>query len=188
MFFKPKNGASPPREDLAHLTVADARVGDSLSIVGAGDEYADLDFTIDRSNSMEAGERRWFEVSGMYKERRVYLEVEPGDELDVRGVFDAKKFTLDEVGLSEDDLAEIDDRQNPADNFPFQDKTWMYRWSKEVGIFQAAQETGRGYYGWVFQEQGGKRFLAIRKYEGEPFIATILQKVNPGDVTVFRGQ
>ncbi len=188
MFFKPKNGASSQRDDLAHLSVADTRLGDTLSIVGAGDQYADLDYTVDRFNSMEAGDRRWFEASGMYKERRVYLEVEAGDELDVRGAFDGKKFTLDELGLSEDDLAEIDERQNPNDNFEFQEKVWMYRWSREVGIFQTAQQTGRGYYGWLFQEQGGKRLLAIRKYESEPFTAAILQKVNPGDITVFRGQ
>ncbi|HCC57350.1 MAG TPA: hypothetical protein DEQ47_08805 [Solibacterales bacterium] len=187
MFFKAKNGSTPP-QDLAHLSVTEARAGDTLSIVGVGDEYADLDFTIDRRNSMEAGDRRWFEVSGMYKERRVYLEVEASDEVSVRGMFDGKRFTLDELGLSEDDLATIDERQNPADNFEFEDKVWMYRWSREVGVFQEGNETGRGYYGWVFQEQGGKRLLAIRKYEGEPFTAAVLLPVNPGDVTVFRAQ
>lgn len=188
MFFKPKNGTGPPQEDLAHLKVTDARVGDALSVVGAGDDVADLDFTVDRLNLMEAGDRRWVELSGPYKERRVYLEVEPGDEVDVRGAFTGRKFTLDELGLNEDDLAEIDERQNPNDNFEFQDKVWMYRWSREVGVFQDGQQTGRGYYGWLFQEQGGKRLLAIRKYESEPFTAAILQKVNPGDVTVFRGR
>lgn len=187
MFFKTKNGSTPP-QDLAHLKVTDARTGDTLSIVGAGDEFADLDFTLDRRSGMEAGDRRWFEVSGMYKERRVYLEVESGDEVSVRGMFDGKRFTLDELGLSEDDLAAIDERQNPADNFEFEDKAWMFRWSREVGVFPEGAETGRGYYGWVFQEQGGKRLLAIRKYEGEPFTAAVLQAVNPGDVTVFRGQ
>ena len=187
MFFKAKNGSTPP-VDLAHLSVAEAHVGDSLSIVGVGDAYADLDFTIDRRNTMEAGDRRWFEVSGTYKERRVYLEVEAGDELSVRGMFDGKRYTLDELGLSEDDLAAIDERQNPADNFEFDGKVWMFRWSREVGVFQAGNETGKGYYGWVFQEQGGKRLLAIRKYEGEPFTAAVLLPVNPGDVTVFRAQ
>lgn len=188
MFFKAKNGATSPREDLGHLAVTDARAGDTLSIVGVGDEYADLDFTSDRRNSMEAGDRKWFELSGMYKERRVYVEVEAGDEVSVRGMFDGKRFTLDELGLSEDDMAAIDERQNPSDNFEFQNKVWMYRWSREVGVFTDGNETGRGYYGWVFQEQGGKRLLAIRKYEGEPFTAAVLLPVNPGDVTVFRGQ
>ena len=35
-------------EDLANLRITDARAGDTLSIPGAGDEFSDLDFTVDR--------------------------------------------------------------------------------------------------------------------------------------------
>ena len=46
---------------------------------------------------------------------------------------------------------------------------------------------GRGFYGWQFDEQDGKRYMSVRKFEGEPFAATIWTAVQPGDVTVFRG-
>ena len=176
-----------PQQDLSSLTVADARIGDNISVSGAGDDLSDLDFTVDHSNRYEAGERQWFDISGKYKERRVALEVRSADdELDVRGFLDGRKLTLEDLGLSEDDLAQIDERQNTADNFQFDDKTWYYLLSKEVGVFHDGQTQGAGFYGWEFIEETGQRYLAIRKREGEPFSASMAVKLNPADITVFR--
>jgi hypothetical protein len=89
--------------------------------------------------------------------------------------------------LSEDDLAQIDERQNQADFFDYDGKFWLYRYSREIIQYSAAYPGGLGFYGWQFQEQGGKRFLIVRKFEGQPFAAFIRNEVNPGDITVFRG-
>ena len=176
-----------PRQDLASLTIADARVGDNISASGAGDNFADLDFTVDHSSRYEAGERQWFDVSGHYGGRRVTIEVHSDDdELDVRGYLDGRKLTLEDLGLSEDDLAQIDERQNTADNFNFEDKNWYYRFSREIGVFHDDAPQGAGYYGWEFIEETGQRYLAIRKREGEPFSASVAVKLNPGDITVYR--
>ncbi len=176
-----------PAPDLASLTVADARVGDNISISGAGDNYADVDFTIDHSNRYEAGERKWFDLSGRSGERRVVLEVRTeDDELEVRGFLDGRKLTIEDLGLSEDDLAQMDERQNTADNFEFDGKNWYYRLSKEVGVFHDGQTQGAGFYGWEFIEETGARYLSIRKREGEPFAASLAVKLNPADITVFR--
>src|ERR1035441_5797590 len=64
-----------PKQDLGSLTVADARVGDNISIPGAGDNFSDLDFTVEHSNRYEAGEKQWFDLSGKHGERRGVLEV-----------------------------------------------------------------------------------------------------------------
>ncbi len=191
MFFKHTNGSTrhvdPSQlEDLAHLKITDAKPGDTLSIVGVGDQFADLDFTVDRRSMVEAGQK-WTELSGMYRDRRVTLEVHNNDDVEVFGSFDGAHLTLDQLGLSEQDLADIDERQNPSDSFEFDSKVWMYRWSREVGIFHDTDLQGTGCYAWNFQEEKGDRFLTIRKFEGQPFAATVSQKVNPGDITVYRG-
>jgi hypothetical protein len=188
LFAKPAAppGPAAPKPDLASLTVADARVGDTVSVAGAGDNFSDLDFTVDRRSRYEAGERQWFELSGMYRERRVALEVRNDDELEVRGFVDGRKLSLEDLGLSEDDLAQIDERQNTADNFEFDGKMWYYRLSKEMGVFRDGQTQGTGFYGWEFIEEGGQRFLSVRKREGEPFSAGVAVKLNPADITVFR--
>ena len=189
LFERPAAKIAPatPQQDLASLTVADARVGDNISISGAGDNFSDLDFTVDHSNRYESGEKQWFDVSGKHGERRVAIEVRTeDDELDVRGFLDGRKLSLEDLGVSEDDLAQMDQRQNTADNFPFDGKNWYYRLSKEVGVFHDGQAQGAGFFGWEFIEETGLRYLSIRKRESEPFIASMAVKLNPADITIFR--
>jgi hypothetical protein len=185
MFFGHKK--QEPQEDLANLKITDAQVGDTLSVSGAAEDFSDIDFTIDRCDTYEAGSRRWIELSGEWRDRRIRLEVHKEDTVEVLGNFDGRSFTLDELGLTEEDLAEIDERQNPNDFIDYAGKFWLYRFSREMGMFAAGDTIGRGFYAWQFREQDGKRFLSIRKFEGEPFVASIWVRIDPADITVFRG-
>ncbi|HLH01463.1 MAG TPA: hypothetical protein VKX25_01735 [Bryobacteraceae bacterium] len=186
MFFdrKPAAAAVP---DLANLKVSDARIGDALSIAGAAPDFSDIDFNVDRVEYFEAGARRWWELSGMWRDIRVALEVHAQETLEVFGNFDGRRITLDELGVSEDDLAEIDQRQNQADFFDYNGKFWLYRFSREIGLFTNPNAIGRGFYCWEFQEQDSKRYLQIRKFEGEPFFGLLWTKLDPADITVYRG-
>ena len=185
MFFDHKKTAAPP--DLAHLKITESHLRDTLSVAGAASDFTDIDFTVDRIDGYEAGNRSWRELSGTWRDRRVFLEVHNEDTIEVLGSFDGRKITLDELGLSEDDMGQLDARQNPADFLDFEGKFWLYRFSREMGVFSDAAATGRGFYGWEFHEQDGKRYLSVRKFEGEPFTASIRVKVEPSDITVFRG-
>ena len=187
MFFdkKPAIGTTP---DLANLKITDARVGDVLSLTGAAADFSDLDFTVDRCDVLEAGSSRWVELSGPWRDLRVYLEVHRNDNVEVFANLDGRKITLDEIGLSEQDLADLDSRQNPADFFDYDKKFWLYRLSREMGRFTGGNSTGNGFYAWQFQEQDGRRFLYIRKYQGEPFTGTIWTRIEPADITVYRGK
>jgi hypothetical protein len=176
----------PPPVDLANLQPADTKVGDVISVAGAGDQMTDLDFTADRCIWVEAGSRRWFEISGPYRERRVTMRVSADEDGDVSIQNDARKLTVDDLGLSEQDLADIDERQNTADNFEFDNKTWLYRLSREVRTRRNDQQQVVGYYYWEFREQGGPGLLTVRKPEGEPFAVALFQEIKPGDVTIYR--
>ncbi|HMF78630.1 MAG TPA: hypothetical protein VK604_23440 [Bryobacteraceae bacterium] len=187
MFFDRKPANIHPPEDLANLKITDARVGDVLSVTGAGPDFGDLDFKVDRIDEMEAGSRRWVQLSGAWRAHRVFLEVHNQDDVEVFGNYDGRQLTLDELGLSEDDLAQLDARQNQNDFVDYEGKFWLYRFSREIGIFTAGVATGKGFYVWQFQEQDTKRFLSIRKYEGEPFAVNLWTKTEPGDITIYRG-
>src|SRR4051812_23794816 len=167
--FKPEPKPLPapvkPVEDLANLKVTDARTGDVLSISGAGDNMSDLDFTVDRAARLEAGTRTWVELSGAYMNRRVTLRVGGDEEVEVYVNNGMRRVSLEDLGLSEDDLAQMDQRQNPADLFEFDGVSWMYRMSREVRVWRDNQPAPTGFYYWEFVTQDGKRLLGIRKSE-----------------------
>ena len=189
-FFKhhPAPPPAAPAEDLAHLKPQDARPGDALSIAGAGDNMEDLDFTTDRSMDVTAGSRQWFELSGPYRERRVALRVGGDDEIEVALHNDPRKITLEDLGVSEDDLASMDERQNTADFFNFDGKDWLYVISREARGQRSDRHQPEGFYYWEFRENGGPGIIGIRKAEGEPFGITLYATIPAADITVFRGK
>jgi hypothetical protein len=188
LFKKPKAPAAPV-EDLANLKASDARIGDAISISGMGDDMTDLDFTADSSTWIETGSRRWFELAGPYKTRRVTMRVDASDEeLNVSVHLDPRKLALADLGLSEDDLAQMDERQNTEDSFGFDGKDWLYRLSREAHATRNNLPQPRGFYYWEFRQQNGAGLLTVRKEQEEPFAVTLYQGVPPGDVTVYRGR
>jgi poly-D-alanine transfer protein DltD len=119
-------------------------------------------------------------------ERRVALRVSGDEEVEVHLHADPRQVSLEDLGLAEEDLAEMDQRQNTADSFQFDNKVWLYRLSRETQVFRDDQAQPTGYYYWEFQEQDGKGLIAIRKPEGEPFAVTRYDGIPAGDVTIYR--
>jgi hypothetical protein len=180
--------APPPGPDLANLKVTDAREGDVISVTGAGDNFTDLDFTADRYTRFDAGAHPWVELSGSYHERRVALRVAGDEELELAVHNDPRKLTIEDLGLAEEDLAQMDERQNTSDSFEFDGAVWLYRRSREVKASRDGHSPSGAFYCWEFQEEGGKRLLTVRKLEGEPFAVALYTGIPEGDVTVYRGK
>jgi len=188
LFKKPNAPAAQTAgPDLANLKVTDARAGDVLSISGAGDNLTDLDFTAERHTRYEAGAYQWFELSGPYREHRVTLRIAGDDQPEVSLHADPRTLTLADLGITEEDLAEMDERQNPEDLFDFDGKDWLYRRSREVRAWRDGGTQATAFYYWEFHEREGKRLLDLRKSEGEPFSIALYTEIPAGDVTVYRG-
>lgn len=183
---RPARKPAAAQPDLANLKPSDARAGDVISIAAAGDDMTDLDFTADRSIWYHAAARNWMEVSGPYRERRVAMRVLNEDEVEVFVHVDPRKLTLADLGLSEDDLAEMDDRQNPADSFEFDNSVWLYRQSADASAKRDDQPQSAQFYYWEFRAENGNGLIAVRKPQGEPFAVDLYRGVPVGDVTVYR--
>jgi hypothetical protein len=188
LFKKQAPPPPAPVEDLANLKPSEARVGDALSVSGVGDSMSDLDFIVERSTWFQSAAKRWLELSGPYKTRRVALRVDFGDDLETSVQIDPRKLTIEDLGLSEDDLAQMDERQNTADSFEFDGKVWLYLLSRETQMTRSDQPPPVGFYYWEFREQDGAGRIAIRKLQGDPFAVTLYTGVPTGDVTVYRGR
>ena len=133
----------------------DARKGDVVSITGAAEDYSDLDFPVDRRSAYESGNRRWVDLSGEFRGRRVYLEVYRYPTKEYLGITDAKKLTLVDVGLNEDRLKELDQQQDQTQFIEYEGKRWYYDSSRELGYFENETGEGEGLYRWLFREQDG---------------------------------
>jgi len=163
-----------------------ARPGDVISIPGATEDFSDLDFTVDRRSAYESMNRRWTDLSGEFRGRRVYLEVWPGADPQITGILDGRKLTLPEVGTTEEQLAEFDSKQDPSEFLTFEGKRWQYESSREIGYYENEAGPGEGLYRWTFREPGGDRLIVIEKWEGEPFEVRIARRLNARDISVFR--
>jgi len=179
--------AAATAEDLANLKPAQARSGDVISIAGEGDNMTDLDFTSDRCTWFQAGQHHWFELSGPYKERRVAMRVDSSGDQAVSISTEARQPTIEDLGLSEEDLAQMDERQNTGDSFDFDGKVWIYRMSREIQSTRGDQPGPAGFYGWEYREQNGSGLILIRKEQAEPFAVTRYRGIPAGDVTIYRG-
>jgi len=177
--FKKSTPSAAPGPDLANLKVTDARKGDMLSISGAGDDLSDLDFTVEDYSLFQIGGHSRTLLTGVYRERRVTLALYD----DAVRLGDRRKLTLEDLGLAEQDLAEMDERQNTADSFEFDGHVWLFRRSHE----EISPTGSLKFYFWEFQEQDGKRELIIEKPEGDPFAVTLYTEIPAGDITVYRG-
>lgn len=163
-----------------------ARVGDVISIHGAAEDFSDIDFTVGQRGAYEGMNRRWVDLGGDFRGRRVYLEVSRISGTEIMGLLDSRRMTLPEIGVTEDQLADLDARQDPSASISFEGKSWRYTSSRELAHYETEGGEPKGLYRWLFAEAGGPRFICMEKWEGEPFDVRLAQKVNPSDVTVYR--
>lgn len=164
----------------------DARKGDVISIGGGAEDYSDLDFTVDRRSAYQTSNHRWVDLSGEFRGRRVYLEVYGRNNPDAMGILDPRRLTLADVNVTEQQLADLDNRQDQNAAIMFEGKPWRYDSSREIGYFENETGQGEGLYRWLFHEPNGDRMLCIEKWEGEPFDVRIARRVNAQDITVYR--
>lgn len=180
---KPKAEALPKPTDLANLTVKDAARGDNVILSGAGQSYEDLSFTVDRLNRYESNGEQWFELSGLSAGKRVFLEWSEDDELEIT-IQRQGGLTLEAIGVSEEDLVQMDEERSRSRFIEYQDKRWVYRESAEAGYFKDDGPEDEGFYYWKFDCDDLQLF--IEKYEGDPFEVGISERIDSGRVRIFR--
>jgi hypothetical protein len=164
-----------------------AQPGDVVSIHGAAEDFSDLDFTVGQRSAYEAAGRRWTGLAGDFRGHQILLEVNRAATTEVMGFLDPRRITLPDLGVTEDQLADLDSRQDASAVVEFEGKRWQYNSSRELAYYENEGEA-RGLYRWLFAEKGGSRMLCVEKWEGEPFQIQLAQKLNSQDITVYRAR
>lgn len=173
--------------EIPSLKPADARPGDVISVFGAGDDLQDLDFTADRFRRFESGPKRWFELGGIYRQRPVWMRVTEGEEAEVALHADSRDLTIQDVGVTEEQLAMFDEGRH-EDALKFDGRTWLYRFSREVRCWRDGRNPQpAGFYYWEFREVEGRGLLAVRKPKHGSFVVTLYSVIPASDIGVYRG-
>lgn len=183
---KKEKPEAPALPNLADLKIQDARIGDIVLIRAAGDEFEDLSFSVDRKHRYESGRGKAYEISGLYKNRRVHVEWSDEDILEI-AVGKKSNIPLSKIGLTEDDLVKMDENQDEAHTFNYDGSAWRFAGSGEIVFFENNGRDGEGYYNWDFESDDATRKLSIEKWEEDPFEAGVAESVAPEDVTILRG-
>ena len=170
----------------AHLDVGLARVGDMVSVPGAGDEFDDLDFRVEHRHRYESGGEIWYELSGRYRGRAVYLELVEDDELEAWLDRGSRDLRLADLHLDEDRLAQMDEDKDHRSSIDHDGEPFFYASSEEVGFFEDSRSNAEGFYTWTFLNRARDRAVWVEKWMDEPFEAGVSQRVPVQDIRVFR--
>lgn len=168
---------------LANPTIKDARSGDTIILSGASENYEDVSFTVDRVNRYEVDSDSWYELSGLWGGKRIFLEWCEDDELEV-GIQRKTGLGIEDIGITEEDLTRMDDQRSRSNFIEYDGQKWYYRESSEVGYFKDDGPEGEGFYMWQFESDDFQLF--VEKYEADPFDVGISEKINPSRIKVFR--
>jgi|GEM_PF-463477 len=171
---------------ILNATIKDARVGDIVSITGFGDEFDDVDFTIEKRNRYDAHGWEWFELLGVYKGRQIWIEWEEDDALRITATSPERQIRLSQLDLTEDDLARMDDEESHDNYIEWQAQKYYYRESDEVMFHKDCVGEGEGFYLWDFEAEDGMNVISAEKWEGEPFQIFSGVVVQPYNIKVFK--
>jgi hypothetical protein len=96
------------------------------------------------------------------------------------------KLTIEQVGVTEEQLVEMDEKPSTANTIAYNNDTWRYASSDEVGFFKNGEGEGEGFYNWEFVSSDDRQKLIIEKWIREPFAVRLADKIPPTDITIFR--
>jgi hypothetical protein len=178
--------APPPPPDLGSLTIREARRGDLITIRGAGRDFEDLSFKVERIHRYEFGSNHWYELVGQSPEGPISLEWEDDGELILSLTPPGRTLRLPELELTEQDLIRMDEEQSAANTITHGETVYRYEESHETGYFEDEREPGEGFHMWCFEAEDGRSSLTIATWAGEAFEVMISDRVAPDDVTVYR--
>ncbi len=174
---------SAPQDD----SIRAAKVGDVVSITGLALEYDDLYFFIEKIDRYSSDADTWYELLCVDGDTRVWIDWTDGYDLFVTATDDPSPVGLGSIGLTEEELIELDEAHSIDNNIDVDGDNYYYRNSSEVLFHQDNRGQGEGFYQWDFIREQGDRVLSISKWEGKPFEVVFTEVIAPDRITLYKG-
>ena len=184
LFGRRKKRPSGSATDSLGDTVREARAGDVFTITGLSPEYEDSYLIVEKMNRYESYAGESYELLGVEGDKRLWVQWSDEGGLFVTAMADDEPRGLKQLGVTEDQLARMDDEQS-IDNYVTHDGAqYFYKNSGEAGYFQDNTGDGEGFYLWEFA--GEDKVLSVVKWEGMPFRVYVSDVVSPDSISVYK--
>ena len=177
-----------PLEPAPDESIRAARVGDVLTISGYSLEHDERLFYVERIHRYSSPSDAWYELLCVEGDTRLWIDWTDGRELSVTVTEDTGPVGLTATGLSEEDLAQLDEEHSIDNYVGIDGDNYYYRNSAEVLFFQDNRGQGDAFYQWDFIGEQGDKALTITKWEGRPFEVVFSEAITPESITLYQGQ
>ena len=169
------------------VTIKDAVVGDVFTLNGFAVQYDDSYFIIEELNKFTSKAGDWQELLGGENDHKLWLSCsESGGSLYLTASHDDRPVGLSTIGLTDDDLIQLDEEQSIDNYVEVDDSRYYYRTSVEATFFKDGKGNGEGCYVWDFVSEDESSVLTIDKWEGMPFHVRFSEVISPESVTLYK--
>lgn len=178
-------GATSPAQD---DSVRAAKIGDVLSVQGFSLEYDDLFFYVEKIHRYTSAADTWYELTCVDGDAHIWIDWTDGYDLFVTATDDPDPVGLAGIGLTEEQLVELDEENSLDNSIEVEGDRYDYRNSSEVTFYQDNRGQGKEFYHWDFLREDGDRVLSVSKWEGRPFEAVFSDVIAPESIKLYKGE
>lgn len=183
------SGALTDRMNESEAGIKNVDPGDLISIAGISDlsrDYKDIVFEVKRKNRYDCDGDRWYEYSGQVGKTTYSVEWSEDDEIRITATSSMDEYKLSEIGLTEDDLARMDNEESNENYLEFKGKKFFYESSDEIIFFRDDRGSGEGFYLWDFLSEDEREMITVEKWEGEPFEVIHSYILSPDHINISK--
>lgn len=161
--------------------------GGVMEIPPFGTQLSPIQTYVQARHRYSDGESSWYELTCDFEGRKLNVEWErEGKSLYVSVGFDDENPSLQDLGIDENRLSEIDEAE--AGSFQWDGVTWQYANSEELSFYEQDGTDEETFYGWEFQSGPGDRYINIEKWAGDAqFYVYATYRIEAEDIEVFDG-
>ena len=188
LFGRKRRPPAPSQSLSSSDSIREARVGDVMVVRGLSLEYDDTYFLIEQSHRYESPAGEWHELVAAEGDQKIWLEWSDGEELFITASASREPVGLSNIGLSEDNLIQLDEENSIDNHIDVEEKRYRYRNSSQALYFKDNRGSGEGFYVWDFVAEDEQEVLSITKWEGVPFEAYFSVVISPDNVTLYKGE
>jgi hypothetical protein len=162
------------------------RAGGVLKLPGFGRNTLGVEtYVRERHRYVDAGQHPWYELVCDQAGRDLLVEwVREGGSLFATAGYEDENPTLEDLGLTEDDLIRFDEAGHGT--FAWDGVTWTLEFARETDWFENDGSRKESFYRWEFHDPDDERWLTVEKWAGDnDFEVYHLWRIDPARVEVY---